>query len=226
MCAAALGQKKPDNPKPQCTLGINQSPELRGLRLGATQATVLARFPGVSLEKPDKFGLARLRLTVVDSSSIVKSPARDKGVQPDMTAAADTGSAFVIDSARFPTLKGVRIMQFRFIDGRLAYLSVAYDDAIKWESVEDFVGTVAENLKLPKDWQTPAESDGSAQEQELRCEGFVISATTAADPNDIHAGPELILQDLAAWNGMSKRQNDLTEKAKRDEDAKRKAFKP
>jgi hypothetical protein len=36
----------------------------------------------------------------------------------------------------------------------------------------------------------------------------------------------LILQDLAAWDVMSKRQTDLTDKAKQAEDQKRKTFKP
>jgi hypothetical protein len=60
----------------------------------------------------------------------------------------------------------------------------------------------------------------------LRCDGFAISASIAGDATDIHAGPELTLADLAAWTSMSKRQNDLTEKSKREEDEKRKAFKP
>jgi hypothetical protein len=225
--AVTFAQQKPEVSTPKCTLGLAQSPELRGLRLGMTEAAVVARFPGVSVEKPDKFGLARLRLSMIDSSSMmIKSATRDKPVQPDITAGAADGSAFVIDSARFPTLKGVRRMQIRFIDGRVALLDVAYDDEIKWESIDDFVETVSGTLKLPKEWQTPADSDGGSTEKELRCQAFVISASTAADPTDTHAGPELNLQDSAAWEAMSKRQNDLTEKAKREEDTKRKAFKP
>jgi len=54
----------------------------------------------------------------------------------------------------------------------------------------------------------------------------VITADVLGDPNDLEAGPELIVQDVAAWNAMSKRQNEITEKAKQEEDQKRKAFKP
>ncbi|HYW69711.1 MAG TPA: hypothetical protein VE961_01675 [Pyrinomonadaceae bacterium] len=226
VCVAISGQQKPESPDAKCTLSLDRSPDLRGLRLGMTQAAVLARFPGVTIEKPNKFGLARLRLLVVDMSALTRAGARDKGVQTDMTAGEADGSSFVLDSARFPALKGVRRMQLRFIDGRLSYLDVAYDDGIKWESVDQFVDTIAEALKLPKDWQTPEDSDGGDQEKELRCEGFVISANTSGDATDSHAGPELILQDVAAWNAMSKKQNDLIDKAKRDEEAKRKSFKP
>jgi hypothetical protein len=224
LCAPAFGQKATEQ-KPTCTLGINESPELRGFRMGMTQAAVLARLPGVTVGKPDKFGLARLRVSTIDSSLLIKPSPKDKGVQPDISVGPDAGSAFVADAGRFPALKGVRKLEMRFIDGRLSYLQVTYDDSIKWDSIEQFVETVATTLKLPREWKTPAESDGGTLEKELRCEGFVLSANIGAG-SDINSGPELILQDLAAWNAMSKRQIDLTEKAKREEDEKRKAFKP
>src|ERR1043166_7267649 len=225
-CSPLLAQKKVDNPKPKCTLGLDQSPELRGFRLGMTQAAALAKLPGVTVEKPDKFGLARLRLSIIDASALIKSSPRDKGVQTDMTATSTDGSAFVLDIAKFPALRGTRKIQMRFIEGRLSYLSVSYTDEVKWDSIYQFVGTISTTLKLPpQQWQVPEESD-TMQQQELRCAGFVLTANTSADPADIHAGPELVLQDVAAWNAMSKRQNDITEKAKREEDEKRKSFKP
>jgi hypothetical protein len=225
LSSPAFGQKKVDDPKPKCMLALDQSPELRGFRLGMTQAAVLARLPGATVEKPDKFGLARLRLSIIDSTSLIKPSAREKGVQPDMLAGPNDGSAFVVDSSRFPALKGTRKIQMRFIDGRLSHLQISYNDDVKWDSVDQIVEMISTTLKLPNEWQTPADSD-SGQEKELRCEGFVIAANTIGDPTDIHAGPELILQDVAAWSAMSKRQNDITEKAKRDEDEKRKSFKP
>ena len=224
-CVPVIAQKNPESQKPVCPLRLDQSPELRGFRMGMTQAAVLARLPGVTVEKPDKFGLARLRLTIIDLTSLIKSAARDKGVQPDMLSGPNEGSAFVIDSSRFPALKGVRKIQMRLIDGRLSYLQISYDDEIKWESIEQFIETISTTLKLPKDWQVPEDSDGGSQ-KELRCEGFVMTANTLGDATDVHAGPELIVQDLAAWNAMSKRQNDIIEKAKREDDAKRKTFKP
>ena len=226
VCVPVIAQKNTESQKPVCPLRLEQSPELRGFRMGMTQAAALARLPGVTVEKPDKFGLARLRLSIIDSASLIKSSARDKGVQPDTLAGPNEGSAFVIDSARLPTLKGARKIQMRFIDGRLSYLQISYDTEIKWESIDQFVKTVSTTLKLPPDWQVPADSDGGSQQKELRCEGFVMTANTVGDATDVYAGPELILQDLAAWTAMSKRQNDVVEKAKREEDAKRKTFKP
>ena len=223
LCVPAFGQKATEK-KPACTLGLDQSPELRGFRMGMTQAAVLARLPGATMGKPDKFGLAQLRLSMIDTSALLTSGTNDKGIRPDPLVAPSEGNAFVIDSTRFPIFKGVRKLQMRFIDGRLSYLQVTYDDSIKWDSIEEFVDTVATNLKLPHDWKTPADSAGGL-EKELRCEGFVLSANTG-DTSEVNSGPELILQDLAAWDAMSKRQTDIFDKAKRAEDEKRKAFKP
>src|ERR1041385_3858103 len=147
-----FGQKAADQ-KPTCTLGLNQSPELRGFRMGMPQTTVLARFPGVTVEKPDKFGLARLRLSIIDVGALLKAPPKSKGVETDIAAAPVDGSAFLLDSARFPTLKGVRRIQMRFIDGRLSYLQVTYDDTTKWDSIDQLVETVSNTLKLPQQWK-------------------------------------------------------------------------
>jgi hypothetical protein len=225
--ASAQSKTKAENNPPKCTLGLDQAPELRGFRIGMTQDKVLARFPGTTLEKPDKFGLARLRISIIDSTALIKAAiTREKGVQPDMNALPTEGSAFVIETSRFPAFKGVRKIQFRFIDGRLSYLQLAYDDSVNWDSIDQFIETISTTLKLPSQWEVPAEADGGGQEKELRCQAFAISASVAGDATDVHAGPELTLVDLAAWDSMSKRQSDIVEKGKRDEDEKRKAFKP
>jgi hypothetical protein len=225
-CAGVMAQKQNESAKPKCTLGLDQSPELRGFRMGLTQAAVLAKLPGVTIEKPDKFGLSRLRLSIVEPTTLFKTaPNRDKTLQPDITTSPEAGSAFVVDSSRFPTLKGTRIIQMRFIDSRLSYLQVSYNDDVKFESIDQLIETISRTLKLPNEWQTPENAD-SDHVKELRCEGFVLTANTLGDSADSHAGPEIVLQDVAAWNALSKRQNEITEKAKRDEDEKRKAFKP
>ena len=225
---AAIGQRKAEDNGPKCALGLDHAPELRGFRLGTTQQSVLARFPGISIEKPDKFGLARLRLSMIDSSGVITGPAtRDKSpLQADISARPEDGSAFVVESARFPALKGVRRIEFRFIDGRLSLVSVAYDDSIKWDNIDDFVSTVSKSLNLPNEWRAPAEAGADSTEKELRCDAFAISANVGADPLDSHVGAQLTVEDLAAWSALSKRQNDLTEKAKREADDKRKNFKP
>lgn len=224
---AAVGQRKVEDKEPKCTLGLDHAPELRGFRLTTTQQNVLARFPGASIEKPDKFGLARLRFTVIDSVGLIKGPmTRDKGVTVDISARPEDGSAFVLESTKFPALNGVRRIEFRFIDGRLSFVAVAYDDSIKWDNIDDFVSTVSKALSLPNEWRTPADTGGDGTEKELRCDAFAISASVGTDPLDSRVGAQLTVEDLAAWDSLSKRQNDMQEKAKREADDKRKGFKP
>jgi hypothetical protein len=227
-CAWPLLAQGNDDPKQtKCTLPIERAPEMRGLRLGAPQASVLSRFPGASVQKPDQFGISQLQFTVVDTAAFSKGlPARDKAVQPDMAAGPGGESAFIVDSAKFSALKGVRRVRFRFTDGRLSFIQLAYDDSIKWDSADEFVETVAKRLSLTGAWNLPEDSDGSGLQRELRCEGFTLIGSVVADATDTRIAAQLSLEDLAASKIVAKRQEDLKEKAKRDEDSKRKNFKP
>lgn len=227
-CALTLlAQNKNDTKQAGCTLPLERAPELRGLRLGVPQAGVLATFPGTSAQKPDKFGRTRLLLTVVDSSAISKGlSSRDKAVQPDMTSATENESSFIIDSARFTGLKGTRRIRLEFLDGRLTLTEVAYDDSIKWDSIDDFVATAAKALNLPAEWSLTPDGEGIETARELRCEGFVITGSIAPDSSDTRIAARLSVEDLAAAKMVLKRQENLKEKAQRDEDSKRKNFKP
>jgi hypothetical protein len=70
-------------------------------------------------------------------------------------------SAFIVDSAKFSALKSVRRVRLRFMDGRLSFIQLGYDDSITWESVDEFVVTVAKSLNLSGTWNLPEDSDGS-----------------------------------------------------------------
>ncbi len=227
ICALPLFAQGKTATKPApCTLGLDRAPELRGFRVGAPQSAVLARFPGASVEKADKSGVAILRFTVIDSAITKGVASRDKGVQPDISAIPSEESAFIVDVAKFPILKGVRRIRFRFVDGRLAYLQVAYDDSTQWESIDEFVGTVAKILNLPAEWSVPADSDGGNKEKELRCEGFAITGDVGSDASDTRIAAQLSVEDLAASKTVEQRQKDLKEKAEQAEEAKRKNFRP
>lgn len=226
-CALPLFAQGKNNAKDsRCTLPIERAPELRGLRVGTSQASVVSRFPGISVGKPDQFGIAQLRLTIVDTDAAnSKASSRDKGVQADMTSPPGGESAFIVDSSRFPILKGTRRVRVRFFNGQVAYVEVAYDDSIKWSGIDEFIETVAKTLNLPESWTVPADAD-SGNTKELRCEGFVLTGEVGADSNDARIAAQLSVEDLAVTKMVEKKQNDLKEKAQRDEDAKRKNFKP
>jgi hypothetical protein len=227
-CAWPLLAQDKNDPKPtKCTLPIERAPELRGLRLGAPQAGVLSRFPGTSVQKPDQFGISQIRFTVANTAAFLKErPTRDQAVQPDIAAGPGDESAFIVDSAKFSTLKGVRRVRLRFMDGRLSFIQLSYDDSITWDSADEFVQTVSKSLGITGTWNLPENSEGSGRELELRCEGFALIGSVGADPSDTRISSQLSIEDLAASRLIAKRQEDLKEKAKRDEDAKRKNFKP
>jgi len=227
-CAWTLAaQNKKEAAQIKCPLGVDKAPELRGFQLGTPQASVLARFPGTSIEKPDKFGRSQLSLTVIDTGTQPKGMAsREKAVQPDMTLAPGAESGFIVDSARFPALKGVRRVRLQFTEARLSYMQLSYDDSVKWNSIDEFVETVALKLSLPGEWNLPADNEGSRNQKELRCEGFVITGDVSADFTDTRIAARLSVEDLVAAKSIEKRQNDLKEKADNAEDEKRKNFKP
>lgn len=227
--ATMVAQTKPEAAKFKCTLGVNESPELRGFRLGTPQASVLARFPGTSVEPADKFGLSRLYLSVIDTSLLPKTMSvREKGVQPQMAGFSGTPGAeagFIIDGNKFPTLKGVRQVRLQFTDGRLSYLQLAYDDSVKWNDIDEFVENVALKLSLPGEWKAPA-NDAGTNQKEMRCEGFVITGDVSSDATDTRTAARLSLEDLVAAKLIEKRQIQLKEKVESVEETKRKNFKP
>jgi len=226
--SVAFGQGNSKTAPPaNCTLALAQAPALRGLRLGLNQAQVLARFPGLSLDRADELGLSRLRLTLIDVDLYPKgSSNRDRGVQLDIAAATAEGRSFTADSSKFPDLKGVRKIQLRFVDGRLSYVLLGYDDSFKWNGVDEFAETVSKSLGLPGEWRVPPDSERLGKEKELRCDGFLMAAMIGGDSTDARIGAQLSLEDTAITQVIEKRQKDREEKKRREEEEHRKTFKP
>ncbi len=224
----ALGQGNTQSaPATKCTLALAQAPALRGFRLGMNQAQVIARFPGLSLDRADALGLARLRLTLIDADLYPRSSSiRDRGVQLDIAAGTAEGRSFTVDSSKFPDLKGVRKIQLRFVDGHISYVLVGYDDSFKWNSVDEFAQTVSKNLALPDEWRDGSDSDGYKKDKELRCDGFLMTAGIGGDATDSRTGAQLSLEDTAMTQMIEKRQKEKEEKTKRAEEDRRKTFKP
>jgi hypothetical protein len=228
LSSLAFGQGNSQTaPAAKCTLAVAQAPALRGLRLGMNQAQLVARFPGLSLDRADEFGVSRLRLALIDVDLYPKgSSSRDRGVQLDIAAGTAGVRSFTADSSKFPELKGVRKIQLGFVDGRVAYVMVGYDDSFKWKGVDEFTQTVSKNLGLPGEWRVPGESDANVNQKELRCDGFLIGAIIGGDSTDARMGAQLSLEDTAATQVIEKRQKDREEKKRREEEERRKTFKP
>lgn len=227
LASIAWAQGNGNVPNAKCSLTLAQAPELRGFRLGLNQDRVVARFPGLSFEKPDEFGLTKVRLIIVSRDAYPGGSAgRDRGVQMDIATGTSDSRAFLIDISKYPDLKGVNGIRLRFIDGRISYFQIGYDEAVAWTDVDEFVQTISKPLGLSGSWQRGVDSDGSTREKELPCDGFRLTASLGGNSDDYHTAAQLAVEDMGARKLVEKRQSDQIEKKKRQEEERRRTFKP
>jgi len=216
--------------KTECKLTVAQAPELRGFRLGMTEAQVVARLPEISFEAANEVGRAKLRLSFVDPENypgrLYSLDRGAKGVQPDSAAGTDEGRSYLVDSSKFPEFKGIKKIRIHLFDGRVAMLQVAYDDSVKWHNPEEFAQTLSKTLGLPDGWQEGFDSENYRKNKILVCENLLITAGLGGDSGDYRVGSQLSLEDEAATQTIVKRYKDLVEKRKREEEERRKTFKP
>jgi hypothetical protein len=138
----------------RCSLTAEQSPEVRGLKLGQSY---------------------ELRPRMAGSSAGMSS--RDD----DMTKPADEVGrrSESIDnySDRSERFKGVDRVELSYLDDSLASIEVIYSSDVEWQSSAHFAAAVANQLKLPN--QGWVDEYGKAR---LTCEGFLVEATALSHP--------------------------------------------
>jgi hypothetical protein len=215
-------QKKREDPQEKmgpiirCHLPLARAPELRGFSLGMPQEKITSRFPGVTIDRTNEFGEVKLQMNIVDGTEFRKtaSPKNAQGVQVSSAADPADGRLFLLDHSRFPDLRDVRHIDLRLLDGRLAFVQLGYNDAVKWEDLDEFIETISETLHLPDEWEY-----SSDEGKELQCDGFIVRTMMGDITTDIHAGPVLSVEDRAAVKTAEQRGKERDEK-------RRKAFKP
>jgi hypothetical protein len=141
---AAMGQR--------CELTLEQSPELRGFKLGMTAARARVKLPGVTFPKPNENGEMRVFLP---GTTLRRS---------DPVGTAD-----------------VRGGLLTFFDGRLVFMTISYGDSVKWDSVDEFVFSISQALGLPPVWPKREarkeefdDSEVYGAERDLECPGFTV----------------------------------------------------
>jgi hypothetical protein len=182
----------------KCVLNVDQSPSIRGLRLGMSADELFSFFPGgtfnrnalMSRDEPT-FGVGRLAFSV---SSLSSQQTRE----------------------RFDAIELINIVLF---DGRLAELKLNYTGPNSqpkkgpyWRGVDDLVTILSEALRLPpaKNWV-----DRDQLSKILRCTGFVLTASLD------NGGSGSIALRIATAYEDTVRQRTLA-----DEERKRREFKP
>jgi hypothetical protein len=133
-----------------CSLTPEQSPEIRGVRLGMSTEQLHKLFPEVNNRQRIDGGITASK-------------------QPDAFGAASFG-LHPDGQAPNPQFEGVNYISIRLLDERVVSFQIAYAPT-EWNSVDEFVARLAEGLRLPRvSWETGNESSI------LKCNGFRIDA--------------------------------------------------
>lgn len=190
-------------PSQTCNSTIIRAAQLRGFHLAMTVSEVRTRLP-------------RLKSPVADASGYARVSVRFSKAEP--------APAF---------LKGVMTMVFDFVDGRVSYIGVLYDDSIKWNSLDQFTRQVSNTLGLPEQWQVY--SFNGAQQRMLRCNKLRFVSAMLRGARTF--SPALFLVDDTGIDKLvARRQSELErvrtaeeeqrKKKARDEEQRRRLFKP
>lgn len=200
-----------------CTLGYDQSPELRGFRLGMPVADIQSRFAGFPTPAVDDLGV----------SSVVIS-----GKAVDPLRLYDRGAITNVNPEKYPELNQLKYAELKLLDGKVIEITVYYANDLNWKSVDEFAEKTGEALKLNGTW-TKVGNDGSSSMRNLMCgeirNGFHVNAGMNRPPltGEYANYPYVQVQDF--WRAqieLYQRRKDRDDKRKREEQEKRDSFKP
>ena len=137
----------------KCPLTVEQSPVVRGIKLGQTIAEVRSLFPEVDNNRIASVGLG-----------FESMRSDDLGVTEQTITSTLLG-----DSER---LKGTQHVRLRYLDGRVASFQIYYDTSVRWESSAHFAAAIADQLHLPTEgWRE------NHLLMRLTCSGFYVDVT-------------------------------------------------
>ncbi|HEX7772504.1 MAG TPA: hypothetical protein VF435_08775, partial [Pyrinomonadaceae bacterium] len=135
----------------KCPLTVEQSPVVRGIKLGQTVAEVRSLFPEAASSRAVSLALGFESMN-----------SNDLGV----TEQTITSTAFR-DSER---LKGTENLVLRYLDGRVALFRINYDPSVHWNNSAHFAAAIAPQLHLPAEgWRA------NGQSMRLTCSGFYVN---------------------------------------------------
>jgi hypothetical protein len=135
----------------KCTLTREQSPEIRGVRLGMTTDQLLSRFP-------DFDNREKINEAIAQSQRAESYGAARFDLSPDKEKAN-------------PRFAGVTTISISLIDQRVTRIYVNYQGP-EWKTVDQFVAKLNEGLRLPSSAWDP----GSETSQHMSCDGFTVDA--------------------------------------------------
>lgn len=180
----------------ECALKLNESPALRGFRLGMSVREVTASFRKFTMPETDSCG----RLTL------------------DFQEARGTLGGLALRPQDFT---GVSRLRLTFVDGRLAYLRVTYSREGAVSNPREFRAALSDSLNLAGKWRAAGSGDNWDQAHVVGCDGFKVMAGYLAGPyaelHDVEA-LRTLLGRVADEEGRARREDD--------EERRKRVFKP
>jgi len=173
----------------RCDLTAARAPEVRGLRLGMSLRDVVVRFRPSSLPEADSCGLLALHL--------------------------EWGGGFLAPPAPRPLgLDGVRRIGFGFLDGRLTYFRVTYEQEEVPLKPAEFRSKLSESLGLPGRWRRAGDDSLLEEPYSVSCEGFTVVA-------GFNIGPYVEVIDEAALRTLLQRDAEARLRRMREAEAEK-----
>jgi hypothetical protein len=111
----------------RCTIGLDNAPTIRGLKLGQNLEQVKAVLP--SLLKAGSNATRDPGIGALESQVNVNTP------------------------EYLPAFEGVEQVRVLFLDDRLVQMNFLYDRKVRWQREKDFTSKISELLKLPNAWE-------------------------------------------------------------------------
>ena len=158
----------------KCELDLDHAPEVRGFRLGMTLDSIRSRFPDLPDVTPDKLGSTKI---------VFENAAMNEGLKRGPSTRSDA-VVLRVDPSRYPEFSGGRKTRLELVDDRVSSIEVVYSDDTKWKSLEEFLQSVAEGLKVNGVWRKTGEDHEYIQDRSIACHNFVVVAGFRVDPGD------------------------------------------
>jgi outer membrane protein len=171
---------------PPCGLGREQAPKIGRFYLGMTESEIKQIVPSLTISAVNEVGVSSAELKAADLGNL-----------------AGSGSFF----------EGVQSIAFKFTDGRLSYVRVAYPVTNKWVSKDEFLSVIAAKFPLREDWkpfydwQNKEIRDAEdLRDMAIECEGFRLAVGLGIEGVGGEQTPHYDLDDVKAAQVVKQRE--------------------
>lgn len=166
--------------------GREQAPKIDRFYLGMTESQVNQLVPSLQISAVNELGLSNAELKAADIGKLVGS------------------SSF---------FEGVESLVFKFTDGRLSYIRVAYPVTKKWAGKFEFLSVIASKLSIRGDWKPfydwqnkEIRDEEDLTDMAIECEGFRVAVGLGTEGVGGEQTPHYDLDDLAAAQVVKQRE--------------------